>query len=214
MKKIVALLLAVLMVGLNCVASAETVFQEPFTIRNGIKAGMSAEEVKETEIKNGNEQYYDEGISSLFGEEFEFAFLTNVAGNSTVLFYWFDENDSVKDIQYGLLAASAYDSLEKNLIEKYGQPFVANTQLPFETRIMTFYDHIRVMNPVVKNYESWILWYDDCCVVVELLKLYTSKAGYAPVLNYSLVSHEEVEKVLAGIERSVEAAEQSAINDL
>ena len=57
MKKLLSFVLAVLMVLSVVSASAENEFDEDFSIRNGIKYGMSIEEIKSIEIQNGNEEF-------------------------------------------------------------------------------------------------------------------------------------------------------------
>ena len=131
-----------------------------------------------------------------------------------MLFYWFDEEEQLKDFQYWIVDASTYSSFENSLTEKYGQPFMRDTQIPFNTRIMTLFDHSSVLNPKIRNYSSWLLWYDDCCVVVELMQFYSSRNGEVLNLNYSLVSHKEATNVLQGIKNEIDAAQQSAMNDL
>lgn len=215
MKRITALTLAIVVVFVCCTANAESVYDKEFSIRNGIKYGISMDEIKNIEIQNGNMILnVDElGVEQFFGNDVEFVVATELAGNASSVIYWADDNHVLKEFQYWIPYVS-YSTMEKSLVEKYGQPLTKNEKIPFQTRIMTLYENSSSASPKQTGYASWIVFYNDCCVVIEILGFDSVYVKNHVNINYYLVSHEEADAVLSAIEKKNNEIEQSSVNDL
>lgn len=215
MKKITAITLAIVIIFVCYTVNAENVYDKEFSIRNGIKYGMSMDEIKNIEIQNGNLIFTaDEfGAEQVFGNDVEFVVGTELAGNVATIVYWADDNNVLKEFQYWIPYVS-YSTMENSLVEKYGQPLTKNEIIPFQTRIMTLYDNSSSASPKQTGYSSWVVIYNDCCVVIEILGFDSVYVGNHVNINYNLVSYEEAYAVLSAIEEKTMQIEQSSINDL
>ena len=223
MKKTACLFLALLL--LLCASTGalcESVFQEPFSIRSGIRFGMTYDEVRaaETATVSSDTQLLTYAHSpTRYAAYLYYSGLTLAGYADTDLQYGFDEYGELKDITYllGKLGDKAYDDLLSKLSGKYGEPqFTAPSVLETEAlRMYTANDSIS--NNSLHRYNGWLLSYTDCYVKMELVSaksVISGKSFYWNVIGYRLISFEEFQSVADQIVRFEESVSQSVDSDL
>ena len=222
MKRLFVMLLAFLMLfgGFNTLAETDTtqeVGTEEFTLRNGIKFGMSREEVSNLELENGTElrTVKSRPIYALKADG------VTVSGDDGCSLSFNFTDDKLDSMAYWLTGnANNYYS---TLCGKYGSPlidvaseYVAIGEAP------TAYDYIKKLwvdegwKASSPTYVQW--WYpngedsyiDILLMVVDIQKGEPSNTHTVKILSYTYRTNAELSKA---VEAATAAAEESK-NDL
>lgn len=160
-----------------------TVIEGDFSVRNGIKMGMTIQEIQEIELhENGNNP-----PSGMWGIS---TAKTETMGRTTMMNYsekvlagiecekamsslvYYVGNDGLISIVYcfGSQGNDTYDELFSTLKEKYGEPLINNQDelLPLITPAYNpyFYENGRYR---IKTHAEWLLDYDDTYIVLDLV---------------------------------------------
>ena len=194
MKKLISFILVITLALSMVAAMAE---EEEFSVRNGIKFGMTPDEVRAIEAENGNENGEE------FGRTISYENVSVAGYPGTTIEYWF-EDDSLFQIVYFIGAATG-DETEKNakaivsdlygsLKEKYGEPAyngevgpTCSEKFSLYLKQSTFYS--------VPGYSEWLLNKADEYVNVDLFILSTLGTKYSPMLIYNKVADELIESI-------------------
>lgn len=220
MKRSICLFLIVALMAMSIsFASAEdyAVFNEEFSIRDGIKYGMSLAEVKEVEKSNGNGQYASEAQQlDNGGRDIDYDGLSVAGVSNSYVRYTFDSNDRLYDIGYGLgdidvsysSAKKVYDEMRQNLEDKYGKPIndsddifdIYSNQMQNMLFMASFFN-------VTGEFCQWIAQYNDCWCVIDLMVFNDSMSSNFCYIGYRLVSYEEMAEYVS---TSVAAAEEKS----
>lgn len=216
-KRMVSLLLALLIVialpmeSLATTGIAQT--NEDFSIRNGIRFGMSKDEVKALEESNG----YKYGHNIGFGV-FTDDYLHDIRlGNAKVNLYYRYKNDVLCSFYYSAHKNQPYDEVRQRLISKYGTPMYANEISPIMTCAweMLWYKWSNTQYKVVgkeqgysnpEKYDCWWVEFNDCFTVIELIRFENSQYF---ALGYLLIDKNEMDNLLVSIQKGNDAVQQS-----
>lgn len=189
MKKILSILIiSILLFSLaSCSSNSSSVsiskkFNEDFTIRNGIKFGMSKDEIIKIEentiasydyiIKN-----FDNNMSmeDMYNKYHTMRVVSKVLEQDfQTIQYYFDDDMKLIDVGYELNDKFTYDELLKLLKNKYGNPVNSETAkyirgIKYTPLITTLplYD-FPGSHDINANSVYWIVEYKDCAVLIEL----------------------------------------------
>jgi len=210
MKKYICILLLVVFVMSLIPAFGEANrIEGDFSIRSGVKFGMTIDEVDriETEVnglpagtrQNDSDLYY--GVETLAG-------ISGLGGYDD-LWYTFDKSTGQMNyFRYDFgRKTSHYEELKANIIGKYGNPIHDNDGniFPIITDGMkTFLKRGLRISP----YCEWLLQFDDCYVVMDL---WVQPDYDQMVLGYMRITNEEMEQLM--LDSAVEDAEKNASRD-
>jgi len=165
-KKMLSALLLFLMTATFCVSSAET--DDGFSIRGGIRFGMTPNEIIAIEESNGfyydltssGDILYNAGYSyQLYYEDHELGSV----GTLPITRFEYDFDMTTKQMYqfyYVFKTSGAYRYLAPMLTEKYGDP------TPSDTLVTEKYSDIGARNH--NSQSRWILEYEDQIVVIDL----------------------------------------------
>lgn len=194
MKKLISLLIAMIItVGLMSVFAETTVMEDDFSIRNGIKFGMTVEEVREIEegeVSDNtveiNEEWDDYilGIVKTVGYHKESIAGIPCSGNSTNLDYYFNINSGLLEgIRYwygyydSALGKEYYNELYDLICEKYGSPLHDNDGKLFDVITNAFGNYFSAGGDSKIRYAEWLKEFNDTWVVVDVV-LNEMTSGY------------------------------------
>jgi len=218
-KRIVSLAAVLLLSFLFTAASAELhipQIDDTFSVRNDISHKLSRNQVDDLEKQYGStvdnlETYYADT------DPYDLCYDTTLAGYVADISYWFNENDELEEFQYLLYQESAYTDVKNALIQKYGAPLYTSFGNIAGTRIDVPNKELSILAPIIRDYNGWILQYNDCYVFLEISNVLFSKAGSGIPLylvNYKMLTYEEMEEYLAIQQGFMEYVNNSFHNDL
>lgn len=209
MKRIGAIVTALVLCFIFCGASAESFETQNFNIRNGITFTSTMEDVKKVEGSNSHVElfYTSDGYLSYKG---------SVAGyDGSQVFYKFVKG-KIACVYYRLGSAStgdkAYAETKRELISKYGKPAIEDAirQYPlFLHEVGEEYNPFSVYNLNTQ----WLVKYSDCYSVITLWTENGLFGGTVCYLRYDLYSHSEMELLLAEKTMEMEEAENQKNSD-
>lgn len=195
------------------IASADTPYivqDENFSIRSGIHFGATKAEIDTIEKNNGNE-YYD--VDVYYGETYDLAYYTTLAGYESTITYWTDENGVLDEFQYVLYREAAYQSVKAALVNKYGAPM--QNALVAGTGIDRISQELKILEPYDKDYACWVVKYNDCFLIIETKHIYFPyDAIHTYIINYDVVSYDEMKLLEDAYDELVEYINNSFENDL
>ncbi len=186
MKRFIALIMTILCVSSMAVAEEK----EVFSIRNGIRFGMTIEEVQKHEkapVKRSDEN----------SRWIDYSPVTIVDIDNCLVEYKFSDSNRLNSVFMNLCndranyitVSSQYDTLNRALIEKYGAPLVlgkgessiyASPHLNQVVKFLSLYDNYK--------YDEWVFVSDDESSVIVIDHIYTHMKGNKK--NNSSVTHE------------------------
>lgn len=216
MKRLVCCILVfICLLSISAYALAEiTPFEinEDFYIRNGITFGMSADEIHQIEVENGNVLIEDSSWQFIYSE-ISAAYATNLAGYPCDILYYFNDEGNLTGFKYVLEKENEFKSIFENLKKKYGKAGSANDRPPFETQTLNISRDMAFLNPKITTYNFWLVQYQDCFVYIEITTLKMDEGTHYRI-DYSVFSYEEAAVALGIKEFLDQQAEQSVENDL
>lgn len=162
---------------------------EVFSIRNGITYQMTESEIMKRETatffekQSGNRLSY-KGTMEGFRD--------------AQLWYTLDEENKLYELRYRLDMNSynmkpdaSYQKVYLSLLQKYGSPFYSFADgefLPIRSSAVDY---------KIKNYSEWLIQYQDCYVVVDLVCTYsTIVSHYFVFLGYRMLNQEECSQIV------------------
>lgn len=218
-KRIVSLAIVLLLLFLFSVTAAELHIPQidaNFTVRNGISHKLSRNQVDDLEKNYGSTE---DDLETYYADTdlYDLCYDTTLAGYTADISYWFNEKDELEEFQYLLYQESAYADVKNVLIQKYGAPLYTSFGNIAGTRIDVPNKELSILAPIIRDYNGWILQYDDCYVFLEISNVLFSKAGSGIPLylvNYKMLTYEEMEEYLAIQQGFMEYVNNSFNNDL
>lgn len=211
MKKLISFVLVIVLALSMVAAMAE---EEEFSVRNGIKFGMTLDEVKAIEAANGNENGEE------FGRTISYENVSVAGYPGTSIEYWFDDG-SLFQIVYFIgddtddeteeFAAKAVSELATSLEEKYGEPAYAGGKVVAPTRSEKFDSYIgQGMFYKIPAFSEWLIKKANGYVNIDLFLLCKLETMYSAILVYNEVDDELIES----IEQAEEEKQKQRDNDL
>lgn len=197
MKKIISLVLMLAML-LSVSAFAE----EEFTLHNGLKFGMTKEEVYETEKAAGVQLTED--------EIFDYVWKGTIAGQiNSKLEISINGDFGLSTVYYSFDSLESYDTLNNGLIEKYGKtPYSSETGVYLDEPTT---DHINSLPYVFTDtysnarYSQWLIPYSNTQSIfihhyvfqrdrISFTEKFESFSRVEHVISYELLSEYETEE--------------------
>ena len=226
MKKVSCLMLVILLT-FSSMAIAEFSFpkiEEDFSIRNGIRFGMTREEIITLENatlqsdKNNSVKYSD---------------VTLMGIKKVYLDYYFTSSNKMSGFVYHTLAVPGidFDSFSAILCQKYGDPFIRGDLISkystpawlsdaTKSLIRGEYDPDTLWVDIagvskdgtvkLTDYASWYIEYPDGFLMIEFVECNNKWTG----LGYSFLSHTQMEQWLNEINKKTDEINKSFTNDL
>ena len=183
MKKIISLILMIAML-----ISVSAFAEEDFTLHNGLKFGMSKEEVYETEKTAG--------VELTEGEFWDYEWNGTIAGemNSKLCLYFWDDDTGLTKVIYEFNTLGSYDTLNNGLIEKYGEtPYSSKTGVYLDEPTTNHVDNLGFAIDTYSNadYSQWLIPYSDTqSVYIEHYVFQRERVSYTEVFeSFSRVEH-------------------------
>ena len=217
MKRLAVIVLVLMMIVFNMISCyADTQFvemKEDFTIRSGVCASSTKDDVKRIETENGNSAF---DPNTYYGNDYGLSYSILLAGYQGNVTYWFDENNTIEEFQYLLYQQDAYDNIKAGLTQKYGTPMFNKQSYIAGTRIDTAAEKMAILKPSERDYIGWILQYNDCYVMLEMKEI-SLREAYGMSLyfvNYQILSYEDMEVYQLAVESIEEYVNNSFANDL
>ena len=230
---IIAMIMLALMIP--HISTAETTvpyFDEPYSIRGGIRFGMSIEEVSEVEaksqtatpkvkepgaygeMKNVTQMVYR--VPSLAGIEVSSSIPGNIPES---LSYIFDSDGHLFEIKYwfGLTASNSkaqeiISKLNTLLTQKYGKALHASDGEVFPLFSASLYDQMLFGTKITLN--QWLVEYEACYVVIDNYYYQNSKGKYSIYLAQRMLEKVDVELVLKAQKTQSDVYAQQEQNDI
>ena len=193
MKRFVALIMVVAVLFASSAYAESIVFEENFSIRNGILFGMKADEIDQIEKTNGNRSA--SSYSYLYPSS-DKEYVTRLGGETCGLLYFFNEDKILSGFRYAIKEKGTYISVISSLSEKYGKENVGNRPL-FETEVSQVSSVLTIMNPSVTVNGWWLVQYKDCYVYIVASTLEMDKTAPMYRVDYTTLSYDEVAAVLS-----------------
>lgn len=220
MKKLISLLIAMIItVGSMSVFAETTVMEDDFSIRNGIKFGMTVEEVREIEEGevSGNTVEVEIYNSSLMGTVKKVGYHKEsiagipCTGNGENLMYYFNINSGLLEeigYWYGYYDSASgkeyYNELYNLMCEKYGNPLHDNDGKLFDIITNAFVNYFLFSSggssPKIR-YAEWLKEFNDTWVVVDVVLNEMTAGKPELVVGYRSVSKEEMTKLVGNAAR-------------
>lgn len=196
MKKVITVLL-VLSIIICGIGSA---MAEDFSVRNGVKFGMTEEEVLKIEIENGTTHYESKDLGTKF--HYLDCFQLSIAGfDKSGIWYIFNKKtNKLDDIEYFFLNTSVFSELADMLREKYGEPLNSSFTNGKVWESPSYRMSCAVKYPQKLQYYEWIVPFDDCYTLIDVM--YYVEYEYGIVLDphlfitYKYLEKSEVEKLI------------------
>ena len=206
MKKTISIFL-ILSVLTVCIIGAA--LAEEFSVRNGVKFGLSANDVFAIEKENGitktPSKYDDTDYTSYSYSD------VSIAGKLGYLNYEFSKDDKLLGIRYlyeeysNTKIADTYIEMEQLLKEKYGEPLNTDSSgvlFPSYTSALR-YGKIRKL----LNYEEWLVEYDDYAVIIDIV-FCNNKKAYTCAIGYKCITKEEMNLIVQAFEEKENEAQR------
>lgn len=228
MKKLISMLLAIIISMASVSAFAEaTVVDGEFSVRNGIKFGMTVDEVASVEKENGNTAAYkimdmDTPVEPLNWIRYDGC--VNIASvEMSTLDYLFTGDGSLKGISYSLGNADynridAYPMIQESLCAKYGEPaLVGLDSVLMDTSSYSLIDEVESMEIFkmlgmkweVTDINQWLIKYPEYYVVIDVFK-----SDWMCHVGYRMFTFEEYEAVINQAGEEAAALESQINGDL
>ena len=219
MKKLMMCCLVILLVYTNMFnALADTQYiteDSDFSIRGGIHFGATKAEIDAIEQNNGNKH---DDVDVYYGDTYDLAYLTLLAGYKSYVTYWMDEDGILNEFQYILPTKESYTTVKSALVDKYGAPMnttSTSTALIAGTGIDRASKKLENLTPSDKDYAGWVIKYNDCFLMIEAKHIYLSYAGMSLyVVNYDVLSYDEMQLLQEAYDGLLEYMNTSFSNDL
>ncbi len=205
MKKLNIILVSVSILILCIVQSS---FADDFSVRNGIRFGMTIDEVKQIETRNGITDS-DIYLDKVNGDYYCFGLTTSIAGiDGSRLLYQFDPDTKLLiDFRYMLgpsgtsidLVDEYFKTVSQSLINKYGEPLHSSTTdgiiFPLLSNSMKSASNDRII-----TYYQWLVDFNDYYILIDAIRsdnLFLPKyPQYDNAIGYKYVLKEDAEKAL------------------
>lgn len=202
MKKFISILLAMIIAMASVSAFAEaTAMEGEFSIRNGIKFGMTIDEVEKIEtginsLSPGNREYAENKDTMSYYVDSIAGINLVRAASDTIEYSFCKETGELEAVSYwfGYDIAREYDSLKSAYQSKYGMPIHENdghlfdiTPPVLESSMTGFYSQVYDLTA----YCEWLVKYEDCYVVLDIFTLDNNQM-YA---EYMRITNEEMEQL-------------------
>lgn len=187
MKRLISFMMVLMLMFSSVAAYAEgSRIEEDFTIRNGIKFGMSVEDVRimeealggnaegETRTKNSSAM----GSVTRWGYHVDSIAGIACTGNSTTLNYYFNANELLEGVEYwfGYYSPSVgranYNEIYGLMCEKYGTPLHDGDGKLFDVRTSAFDSYFSSKQFGSNNtvtYAEWLVEFNDTWVVIDVV---------------------------------------------
>ena len=214
MKKYVSCVLALAII-LSCTSIS---YAEEFSIRNGIQFGMSIEQVRSIEEKNGSPKYED--VKDYDSKHYPGYSVLKIATASIggidtssygKIVYCFDKNKHLDCIVYEFgthfpkaSADEKYVKIKKTMEEKYGKSIDEGTYL-VKTPVYYRWDWYKSMYGRLYHNNQWVIRFENYYVVIDLVEL-AMAGGTANNLNsvqvileYKIVDAQTINDLLQNI---------------
>ena len=220
MKRTFLILLALIMI-LGSFASYAVA--EDFSLRGGVKYGMTESEVKETEKSNGNSispsevsPQTDKNVKGIRYKDISIAGLDNCT-----LDYYFSKDGKLIEIDYFLgpngyaPPSGTYESMKETLTSKYGEPVINATGDMLDLTSYSLADNLLLYSLLGGKFNGlcqWMVEYDDCVAVIEIYNFGMSNP--IPYVDYRLYTKEEVQAVIQENTDQMKNQEDARNNDL
>ena len=228
MKKFISILLAMIIAMASVSVFAEaTVMEGEFSIRNGIKFGMSIEEVCAIEtttlcdVKTKNSVTM--GKTTMYGYQASSIAGIPCSGKSPTLRYYFNSEGKLEAIHYWYgyyshnSAWSYYHEMYDLMCEKYGEP-LHHSDGEFFDILTPAFDTYFASNGYMKisGYAEWLVEYDDIWVVMDVLlnDMKTKSGDYEFSVGYRCISKEKMAAIVSNAERAAADKKQEQNSDI
>ncbi|MBQ4639942.1 MAG: hypothetical protein IJB69_05460 [Clostridia bacterium] len=208
------LIIALLMPSLSVIA------EESFSIRNGITFGMSKNDVEIAEQQTEIAEWPDLFLDTLNHTAFEMAFgriplntysfpdlkyKDNIAGQDCIVFYRFDENDTLITMEYLSVNSTLSTNIVDALQTKYGTPHYNTSKIPFKTTSSMYLNahKLQYTNTKQQSYVAWILPYSDTYVAIEAMVFSVTNVVYYEHITYTAISFDDYITVMNEMQKNI-----------
>jgi len=196
MKKIISLVLMIAMLF-----SMSAFAEEEFTLHNGLKFGMTKEEVYEAEKAAG--------VPLTEDELYDYTWEGTIAGERNSKLFILINDSGLYKMHYEFDSLESYDTLNNGLIEKYGKTtYSSETGVYLDEPTTDHIDSIPyVFTDTYSNarYSQWLIPYSDTQSIfiehyvfqrdrISFSKIYESFSRVEHVISYELLSEYMTEK--------------------
>jgi len=208
-----------------------------FSLRNGLRFGMSVEEVRSLEKDYGtstdgtiNPPERENLNPTGYLKMLKYWPVTMMDCSNGALHFYFDSNDKLMSIGYEFNAGTAnspsystvFSEMKTLLNNKYGTPCNDNDFMSPELTTSMLSDdiisytlmHSEGSRPSFRALNQWIVEYDDYYVLIDLYSVtWFSDLPTDTYLGYRVLSPEELTEILKKIESENDAQETKRQND-
>lgn len=202
MKKVISFTIAIVMISLCLIGSAES-----FSLRNDIQFGDKIEQVKEKEKLNldtdkGTSLTYSGTVASYNGS-IDYYFDESTGGLTDMLYEYNDFDNSSTSID------SIYNSLKDGIIRKYGSSLGFSGGTTHSITGKAFEDSLGMIFVTTSffrkkadliDYEEWFIVGENGAVKIDLVKYYfvnsLDEKQYNVLLSYHFASNEDIASLI------------------
>lgn len=224
MKRLFATILALIMLCTGTCFADTTKMEGEFSIRGGVKFGMTIEEVQAIEgtgkIWEDWNSYVLGNVTSLSYHEDSLAGISCQGGFNN-LEYYFGVDDNLRGIRYwygffsSALAKDYFDELYEALSQKYGEPLDDSNALAgvFASPACDSFFEGSVTIPMISQ---WMIEYDDSYVIIDLIiqSTGTHSKTFEPMIGYREITQEEMNSIWTEVIKDAEKKLNERDSDL
>lgn len=231
MRRVISILTAIIIIIATASAFAEgTTMEGDFSIRSGIKFGMSINEVRGIETNSAGETSTKDsatmGTITQLGYHADSIAGVPCSGKSTTLNYCFNSTGKLEAIHYWYgyynrnSASSYYKEIYNLMCEKYGTPLFNDDGGLFDICSPAFDNYFLSKAYGGKNtipaYSEWLVEYDDTWVVIDVVlhDMKVKSGDYEFSVGYRSISKENMAKMVGDAANAAAEKKQEQNSDI